>query len=135
MRRWRMRMGHGRWHDHGEAFPRIARVAAPCLLLLLRDSASHGYDLLDRLQRFGVAGNLFDHSMVYRMLREMEREGWVVSEWEIAGGGPPRRVYSITLDGEERLRWWVADLRRMRQELDQFLAAYEEQELRRKDKA
>jgi PadR family transcriptional regulator, regulatory protein PadR len=131
-----MRMGHehGHRHEHGEAFPRISRVAEPCLLLLLRDGASHGYNLLDRLQQFGLAGGMMDHSIVYRMLRDMEHEEWVVSKWDMSGGGPPRRVYSITLDGEERLRWWVADLRRMSQELGQFLATYEEQEEKKRSK-
>ena len=41
----------------------------------------------------------------------MEEAGWVSSQWDTAGSGPPRRVYTVTLDGEEYLAAWINDLR------------------------
>ena len=109
----------------GGACPRrISRFLEPCLLLLLRNDATHGYNLIEQLQRFGFAPATLDMSVVYRVLREMEQEGWVVSEWDTAGSGPPRRVYRVTGDGEEYLSWWIADLRRTRDEIDRFIDAY-----------
>jgi len=127
--RWRRRLGHGPWR--GGACPRyITRFIEPCLLLLLREGASHGYSLVEGLQRFGFAEGSIDPSIVYRTLREMEQEGWVVSEWDVTGPGPPRRVYRVTPAGEEYLRWWIDGLQRTREELDRFLAAYEAQRRR-----
>jgi DNA-binding PadR family transcriptional regulator len=44
---------------------------------------------------------------VYRTLRQMEKEGLCESEWETShssnNGGPPRRVYKITDEGEAYL--------------------------------
>ena len=115
----------------GGACPRrIARFLEPCLLLLLQEDANHGYNLLDALQSFGFVRDSVDASVVYRVLREMEQAGWVTSEWDTAGSGPPRRVYQATVAGEEYLRQWIDDLRRTRDELDSFIATYAEQEAR-----
>ena len=115
----------------GAACPRrIARFLEPCLLLLLREDANHGYNLLDALQGFGFAKGKIDASVVYRVLREMEQAGWVKSEWDTAGSGPPRRVYQVTSGGEEYLRWWMEDLRRTRDEINDLIAAYTQPEHR-----
>jgi poly-beta-hydroxybutyrate-responsive repressor len=103
---------------------RIARFLEPCLLLLLRGDASHGYNLVDALSQFGFAPGTIDASVVYRMLREMEVGGWVTSQWDTAGSGPPRRVYQVTPEGEAYLAAWVDDLRHTREELDRFIAFY-----------
>jgi len=103
---------------------RIARFLEPCLLLLLRGDASHGYNLVDALSQFGFAPGTVDASVVYRMLREMEVGGWVTSQWDTAGSGPPRRVYQVTPEGEAYLAAWVDDLRYTREELDRFIAFY-----------
>jgi poly-beta-hydroxybutyrate-responsive repressor len=116
----------------GGACPRrISRFLEPCLLLLLRGDASHGYNLVEELQKFGFVQGFMDISVVYRVLREMEQAGWVTSEWATASSGPARRVYHVTPDGEEYLRWWIADLRQTRDEIDRFVAMYDEQEARR----
>jgi PadR family transcriptional regulator, regulatory protein PadR len=110
----------------GGACPRrIARFLEPCLLLLLRGDASHGYNLLEGLQEFGFAHGALDPSIVYRMLREMEEAGWVMSEWDTAGSGPPRRVYHVTPNGEQYLTRWIADLRLTRDEIDRFIELFE----------
>jgi PadR family transcriptional regulator PadR len=66
--------------------------------------------------------------MVYRILRQLEEEGIVVSDWETEGtGGPPRRVYRLTEKGDGYLADWVADLRETDRLLHTFLDAYDAQ--------
>lgn len=127
----RGRWGRGMGFDGAACPRRISRFLEPCLLLLLRDDATHGYNLLDALDRFGFAPGTVDASVVYRILREMERDGWVSSQWDTAGSGPPRRVYSLTPDGEEYLAAWINDLRCTRDEIDRFIETYEAQEKRK----
>jgi len=123
-------MPRGRWGARGGpgggACPRrIARFLEPCLLLLLREDATHGYTLLESLRVFGYEPGTVDASVVYRVLREMEEAGWVASQWDTAGSGPPRRVYQVTLDGEEYLAAWINDLRCTRDEIDRFIQTYD----------
>src|SRR5919205_446393 len=60
----------------------------PCVLLLLRESPAHGYDLLERLKAFGFPGS--DPGGLYRMLRGLEDEGLVRSAWAPPAAGPAR---------------------------------------------
>ena len=105
---------------------RIFRFVEPCLLLLLHRGSSHGYSLQDRLKEFGFAEAPIDPSMVYRALREMEAQGLVISAWDTAGSGPPRRVYQLTVQGNQYLAQWVADLQETDRVLHSFLGAYDE---------
>jgi PadR family transcriptional regulator PadR len=102
---------------------RPVRLLEPVLLLLLRDSPSHGYTLLDPLAEFGLEE--IDPSIVYRALRDMEDKGWAVSSWEQEQSqGPPRRVYRLTAAGHEVLGWWAQDLEETGRILDRFLDRY-----------
>lgn len=124
----RGRWGRGVGRGDGACPRRIARFLEPCLLLLLREDATHGYSLLESLHQFGYAQGTVDASVVYRILREMEDSGWVTSQWDTTGSGPSRRVYSVTQDGEEYLAAWISDLRCTRDEIDQFVETYTRQE-------
>lgn len=94
----------------------------PCLLLLLEEGQSHGYDLLVRLSDFGLK---VDPGGLYRILRALEEEGLVTSRWETSGTGPARRTYAPTSEGESWLRLWGGTLRESRRILDKFLTRYE----------
>ncbi len=123
-------MGHGRhrWRGgppEGAAPRRIDGFLEPCLLLLLHQRQSHGYELLDGLAPFGFGQNPVDLSTVYRLLRHLEMHGLVTSQWDTAGHGPARRVYQITEAGEAYLQRWVADLRETDRVLHHFLQVYD----------
>ena len=72
------------------AHPRALLV--PCMLLLLAESPSHGYDLIERLKDFG-----FDWGgpgPIYAELRRLADAELISSAWaHPAAGGPARRVY------------------------------------------
>jgi PadR family transcriptional regulator PadR len=119
-RGWRRRWGvPGRAHG-------VRRFVEPCLLLLLHQDDSHGYDLLERLKDLGLGQEPVDSSVVYRYLRDMEDRGFVASTWDTEGTGPPRRVYRLTAEGDQYLAWWIDGLSETRRVLDRFLQAYGE---------
>ena len=100
------------------------RFLRPCLLLLLREQPSHGYELLDRLQRFGFERD--DPGGLYRALRALERDGLVRGAWEPSSDGPQRRIYELTRLGTERLHADAKALARTRSTIDGFLSRYGE---------
>ena len=122
MRGPRSRRHHGgRWR----VFARVERFTEPALLLLLREKPAHGYDLLERLPELtGEAraemGNL------YRLLRALEEEGVVSSEWDGGSPGPAKRRYALTEHGLRLLDHWVEALRRSQERTQRFLDRYEE---------
>jgi poly-beta-hydroxybutyrate-responsive repressor len=94
----------------------------PVILLTLRESASYGYELMERTARFGFEA--MNPGTLYRTLRNMEREGLCESEWETSEGGPARRVYSITDAGEAYLGFWAGALEQYRRNMDAFFGLY-----------
>ena len=112
--------GHGRGRRRGR---RAVRMLEPVLLLLLHHGPAHGYTFLEQLGEFGLEG--LNPSVVYRALRDMEARGWVTSTWdEEQTQGPPRRVYSITAQGDEVLASWAQDLEESRRRIDYLLEVY-----------
>jgi poly-beta-hydroxybutyrate-responsive repressor len=96
----------------------------PCVLLLLKESPAHGYDLLERLKAFGFPGS--DPGNLYRMLRGLEGEGLVRSAWEPSVAGPQRRIYEITRAGSETLHDHAKGLLATAGVLDAFVSRYGE---------
>jgi poly-beta-hydroxybutyrate-responsive repressor len=94
----------------------------PAVLLLLRDLSSYGYDLMKALSGFGFA--MMNPGPLYRILRQMEKDGLVSSNWDTSGQGPARRIYSITEAGEAYLRLWAGSLGQYRSMMDQFTRLY-----------
>ena len=96
----------------------------PCVLLLLRESPAHGYDLVERLRAFGFSGE--DPGRLYRTLRALESEGLVRSAWEASSHGPDRRIYAVTGAGMEALHAQVPALRATGRIIDSFVSRYAE---------
>jgi len=106
---------------------RIRRFVEPALLLLLHNEPTHGYRLLEGLGQLGLETYPVDASVVYRILRDLEETGVITSEWETEDtGGPARRVYKLTGEGDIRLKAWVEELRATDQILHRFLEAYDQ---------
>jgi poly-beta-hydroxybutyrate-responsive repressor len=91
---------------------------------MLKDRGSYGYELMERLTALGIEDT--DLSTVYRALRRMEKKGMVSSGWETARGGPARRVYSITEDGEAYLESWMNSLEQQQKMIEMFFRIYTE---------
>jgi poly-beta-hydroxybutyrate-responsive repressor len=108
-----------------ESSPLLPRnFLRPCLLLLLREQPTHGYELLERLRSFGFVRD--DPGGLYRALRVLERDGLVRSAWEPSQAGPERRIYELTRTGMEELHRRAKALRQARATVDVFLSRYGE---------
>ena len=104
---------------------KIEGFIVPCILFLLKEEASHGYEIMEKLSNLEFVEMLPDPSVVYRHLRRMETEGKVASQLEPGSGGPARKVYSLTPDGEDYLQMWIMKIRRRKAALDKFITAFE----------
>ncbi len=96
----------------------------PCVLLLLRESPAHGYELLEQLAALGFPRT--DPGRLYRTLRTLEEDRRVRSAWEPSSVGPDRRIYELTRPGMEELHSSAQALAAGRSVLGAFLARYEE---------
>jgi len=77
------------------------------LLGFLNYQPMTGYDLKQTLDHSVSHFWHAYHSQIYTMLREMEADGWVVSEFIHNEGQPDRRVYSLTDAGRAEFKTWL----------------------------
>lgn len=113
------RRARHRWGQSG----RGTWFLEPTILLLLHHHPAHGYTLVDQLAQFGMEDP--HPRVVYRMLRDMEENGWVTSTWDTEGAqGPPRRVYRLTALGDQMLNACMQSMRQTREQIDELMGAY-----------
>lgn len=108
--------------EHG---PRIEAFVVPCILMVLRKRPIHGYELMEQLASLPFLRPVPDPGVVYRHLRHLEGEGMVASALEPGSGGPARKVYTLTGEGESYLGAWLTSLRSRRDSINSLLAAAE----------
>lgn len=94
----------------------------PCLLLLLAEGTSHGYELLDQITALGL--DRVDPGGLYRCLRAMDEEGLVRSSWEPSASGPARRTYQLTDEGREWLHVVAGSLAEVARSLSTYRRRY-----------
>lgn len=70
------------------------------LLGLLLSHGMHGYQLNEMLQHNPGTSISLKKSNAYKLLNDMEDDGWVTHTQEQEGNRPQRRVYSVTKNGE-----------------------------------
>jgi DNA-binding PadR family transcriptional regulator len=70
------------------------------VMQFLKAQPMHGYQIIANLRKqFGV---YFGPSTIYPLLSVMEENGYIKSQWDLEKDRP-RKVYSITKEGEELL--------------------------------
>lgn len=94
---------------------RRGTVVMACLVALR--SPGHGYALLEHLASHGFA---VEANTLYPLLRRLESQGLLTSEWDTSGPRP-RKQYRTSDDGEALLAVLLDDLAALRTSLDALL--------------
>jgi len=123
----RVRSRHQTRPGHWQVRARVERFVEPSILLLLRERPLHGYELIERLPELAGEGRI-DVGNLYRLLRALEAEGLVSSEWSAELPGPAKRTYELTPEGRRLLDRWAEALREAQGDVQSVLERYEENE-------
>ncbi|MGO8795381.1 MAG: helix-turn-helix transcriptional regulator [Candidatus Sulfotelmatobacter sp.] len=91
------------------------------LLVLKEKGRSYGYDLLGSLAEHAFTDGEIEKAVLYRTLRRLEHNGYIVSNWDTGAPGPARRVYSLTKDGESHLEEWAQVLGKVASSMNRFV--------------
>jgi PadR family transcriptional regulator PadR len=97
-------------------------ILVPYVLLAVSLQRAHGYLIEEYLRSVGFFS--LDMSTLYRTLRQLEKDGLLLSNWEPGPTGPARRVYALTDVGRGWLDQWADTLGIYRRMLDQFFGLY-----------
>ena len=100
----------------------LARLIQPAVMAVLANEPLHGYVIVQRLTGMTM---FQDHGPditgVYRLLKSMEKKGFVTSSWELAASGPAKRRYALTPGGRACLTRWITTLRTYRDAVSNLL--------------
>jgi DNA-binding PadR family transcriptional regulator len=100
----------------------IYRFVEPVVLLMLKlKGRSYGYELANDLKDHALTDAEIERAALYRTLRRLEKNGRVVSGWDVDVNGPARRVYSLTPSGEEHLSEWAQVLGNLSASMSRFV--------------
>ena len=110
-------MGHERMAEHTGC---VCHTEAPlrgllniAIINLIKDKPAYGGEIyLTLKEKFRIDA---PRGIIYALLRKMEGDSLIVSNWDIQETGPARRIYHITEDGLEYLKDYLERLRRASQ--------------------
>lgn len=112
----------------------LGAFAEPAALAALLGKGGHGYDLRREISALTGGGIEVDAGGLYRVLRRLEEDGFVTSQWQEGGSGPQRRDYCLTAEGRELAADWIVHLRQ-REHLSGLLAGVLESGIAQDDSA
>lgn len=76
-----------------------------CLLALIAEEPSYGYEMVDKLETRGL--ELVSEGSIYPTLSRLQKAGLIDGYFvETDGSGPPRKYYRIEDAGLRRLEEW-----------------------------
>lgn len=88
----------------------VAAASKPVILSLLLSGESYGYQILQRVRRVSGGKMAWSSAMLYPVLRRMEKDGLIRSEWRVSDENRMRKYYRLTDRGRkelevEKARW------------------------------
>ncbi len=63
----------------------------------------HGHGIGKHIQRTSNEALQVEHGSLYPALHRLQRQGWIASKWETAGGGREMKFYRLTAAGRKQL--------------------------------
>ncbi len=90
-----------------------------CLLALIAEEPSYGYEMVDKLQEKGL--ELVSEGSIYPLLSRLQKKGYIQGYFVESQGGPPRKYYRIEAAGREQLRRWAQEWTRVSAGVEEVL--------------
>jgi PadR family transcriptional regulator PadR len=83
----------------------LLKGSTPTLILaVLEDAPRHGYAIVREIERRSASTLSLGEGSLYPQLHALEKAGLIAGNWEMPeGGGPSRKVYTLTESGQAEL--------------------------------
>ena len=116
---------HNDGHRHGSCHYSGGGLIQLLILRILHEKPSHGYQIMEELEKITVEKYIPEPGAVYTILRRMDERGVVTSEWEKKEAGADRRVYTLTEAGVKVLKERLEIVKRRSQLMDSLVQYYD----------
>jgi DNA-binding PadR family transcriptional regulator len=80
-----------------------AASTKPIILAILKRGENYGYQIIQSVREISEGDLDWSEPMLYPVLKRLEREGFVKSQWKNTERGRFRRYYRLTAKGHEEL--------------------------------
>jgi PadR family transcriptional regulator PadR len=91
-----------------------------CVMALLQERRRYGYELVQELSE--MDGLLTSEGTIYPLLSRLRRDRLVETEWQESPGGPPRKYYALTKEGERALGAFMREWRSFSASVNEILS-------------
>jgi DNA-binding PadR family transcriptional regulator len=81
----------------------IAAAAKPIILSILQSGESYGYQIIKSVRQASGGTLEWSSALLYPVLRRLEKDGLIRSQWKLSEKGRMRRCYLITDLGRKEL--------------------------------
>ena len=90
-----------------------------CLLAVMGEGRAYGYEMTKRLGERGLS--IVGEGSIYPLLGRLERDGLVDTHRATSNGGPPRKYYELSHQGQRALASGIEEWRATRDAVDAVL--------------
>lgn len=87
----------------------VAASTKPLVLTILRNGENYGYQIIQSVRRLSGGRLQWSEPMLYPLLKRMERDGLIQSEWKLNENKRLRRYFRLTEKGLKEQERETAD--------------------------
>lgn len=100
------------------------KIIHACLLCELIEGPNYGYELMSKLESYGIKEQDVNISTLYRCLNKLEDSKLITSSWKESESGPNKKVYSISEEGREHLKIIISFIEDRKKILENVIDRY-----------
>ncbi|HXV70659.1 MAG TPA: PadR family transcriptional regulator [Acidimicrobiia bacterium] len=90
-----------------------------CLLSIIEEEASYGYEMVSKLRQRGL--DLASEGSIYPLLSRLQKQGLIEGYLVQSSEGPARKYYRMSDEGRETLDQWRLEWREFSRSVDAVL--------------
>lgn len=90
-----------------------------CLLSLIEEEASYGYEMVAKLRERGL--DLTSEGSIYPLLSRLQKQGLIEGYLVQSSEGPARKYYRMSAGGRQTLDLWRTEWRQFSRSVDDVL--------------
>lgn len=104
---------------NGRSSQLLHGVLDMCLLSIIDEEASYGYEMVSKLRERGL--DLASEGSIYPLLSRLQKQGVIQGYLVQSSEGPARKYYRMSDRGRNLLQQWRADWSEFRNSVDAVL--------------
>ncbi|MDZ7798870.1 MAG: PadR family transcriptional regulator [Patescibacteria group bacterium] len=94
------------------------------LLRVIYEKPSYGYEIIKKTEKITDNYHKIKTGTAYTLLRRMEKEGLLKSDWKKNKQGPNKRIYTVTPKGKGHLKAWLKMIIQRKKMINKMVSFY-----------